>query len=564
MLFFIFTLGIVFFGTKVQVQFASPVFAACGSTNCTADQWCDGSVCKSKGLIGAQCYDGPQCRSGNCCMNGNLGNCCSGGGGPVTAVHCCENGKNACNTGDGCVAWKADLCTHPSDTCSWSICVNGTKTNNCVNSCGTKYVGGTQGCTSPVLPPVLNPGFEEGQNSWASWDQTGGSLIFDTNTYNGGVKSARIQLGPALTPNTNQHIACLNQGRGTSSNSATDTTGYNGYFQQSQYFGKSYNMSYWYKTSPGVSTGFAVALKKADGTYNYSYEKGNFSGDPSSDWKHIGGNITIPSTIDGQNVVAFDISLCASSQASGPTGGNAQAWFDDVAIAEITRPNYCQSANIITPNFTSLSAGKTMTIASTAKPGSKIAKFSYYFYNLENKDSNNQPLAIWKVENQHYSKTMIPAAPADTGAVDVSWDDLNFNDQNWVGGLDSRPKKIQVNAYFTDSLSNFSAPEAPCVVKFIVDTTPIAGGTPTPTVTPGGPTLTPVATITSGGPSLTPVAGCPLKSHGDANCNGQINIGDYSIWLNSQCRTGCASLVADFNGDGMVDDDDLATYEANL
>ncbi len=64
-----------------------------------------------------------------------------------------------------------------------------------------------------------------------------------------------------------------------------------------------------------------------------------------------------------------------------------------------------------------------------------------------------------------------------------------------------------------------------------------------------------VITGTDVTPTIPP--NCPLKSKGDANCDGKLDPIDYSILINSQCaKTSpnqvCADLRADFNGDGEV------------
>lgn len=92
-------------------------------------------------------------------------------------------------------------------------------------------------------------------------------------------------------------------------------------------------------------------------------------------------------------------------------------------------------------------------------------------------------------------------------------------------------------------------------------TQPIGGLSPTPTRTPTPtptriPTLTPVP---STGPTttITQPPNCPRKGQGDADCDGQIDLQDYSIWLNHQCipEAGqvCSDLRPDFDRDGDVD-----------
>ena len=66
-------------------------------------------------------------------------------------------------------------------------------------------------------------------------------------------------------------------------------------------------------------------------------------------------------------------------------------------------------------------------------------------------------------------------------------------------------------------------------------------------------------------PTLAPTANCPKKNLGDANCDGKINGYDFSIWLRSQCTTGCVNinLRSDFNNDRKVDDYDYNIWFNN-
>lgn len=64
------------------------------------------------------------------------------------------------------------------------------------------------------------------------------------------------------------------------------------------------------------------------------------------------------------------------------------------------------------------------------------------------------------------------------------------------------------------------------LTKYRQDTTTCATG---PSITPGGPTLTPTPTS---GSSV-----CPFKRRGDADCNGVIDINDFSTWWVSQLDT---------------------------
>jgi hypothetical protein len=86
---------------------------------------------------------------------------------------------------------------------------------------------------------------------------------------------------------------------------------------------------------------------------------------------------------------------------------------------------------------------------------------------------------------------------------------------------------------------------------------------------PGGwcpkPSITSAPIITA--TSIAAPISCSRKRQGDANCDGNINGLDYSIWLNAQCHPAanqkCGDLRADFNGDGKVDDEDYQIWFNN-
>ncbi|HVZ67573.1 MAG TPA: dockerin type I repeat-containing protein [Patescibacteria group bacterium] len=68
------------------------------------------------------------------------------------------------------------------------------------------------------------------------------------------------------------------------------------------------------------------------------------------------------------------------------------------------------------------------------------------------------------------------------------------------------------------------------------------------------PSITPIANA-----SVTPGSTCALKSKGDANCDGKVNIIDFNSWRdnyllgsNPTATPPSSFLVADFNGDGAV------------
>lgn len=174
---------------------------------------------------------------------------------------------------------------------------------------------------------MINDGFENDKNNWWNWDPSNGSWEIDTLEKHSGSKSTKIQLGTGLCSDCgNTHVSCINQGRHIDENSSM--------WQPSEWTSRAYYYSYWYKTTPGVTTNFQVALRKADGNYVYWwYPDGVYYGSTSTNWYRVGKIITIPASIDGQSVTAMDVSVCVSTPQSGPTGEQAIAWIDDVVIA---------------------------------------------------------------------------------------------------------------------------------------------------------------------------------------------------------------------------------------
>ena len=134
------------------------------------------------------------------------------------------------------------------------------------------------------------------------------------------------------------------------------------------------------------------------------------------------------------------------------------------------RPKLCQSATI---SKTTLGPDESLTITSTANT-SDILRFTYVFYNLDNLYEPNNPKPISFVPNIPYSRSGVdyPPGTASTNSITVTYDELNKPDLNWDS---KKPKKIQVNAYFTNSASEVSLAEPNCVVMFNITLTPTGG-----------------------------------------------------------------------------------------
>lgn len=70
------------------------------------------------------------------------------------------------------------------------------------------------------------------------------------------------------------------------------------------------------------------------------------------------------------------------------------------------------------------------------------------------------------------------------------------------------------------------------------------------------PTSTPVPTIV---PTIA-TSTCPLKSQGDADCDGKVDILDFNIWI-SEFTKELSSQKSDFDGDGLVTIEDFYSLE---
>jgi len=185
----------------------------------------------------------------------------------------------------------------------------------------------------------------------------------------------------------------------------------------------------------------------------------------------------------------------------------ASLLFNVKTVEAQVRPKLCQSAKI---SKTSLAPGESLTITSTANT-SDILRFTYVFYNLDNLYEPNNPKPISFVPNIPYSRSGVDSPPGTvrTNSITVKYDELDLPDLNWDS---KKPKKIQVNAYFTNSAGEVSLAEAACVVQFNMLTSPTA------TPTPIRPKLCQSATISS--PTLS--SGGSLKITSTANTSGII------------------------------------------
>lgn len=139
------------------------------------------------------------------------------------------------------------------------------------------------------------------------------------------------------------------------------------------------------------------------------------------------------------------------------------------------------------------------------------------------------------------------------------WPCLSFNPFSVVGGTTYRLYCRKSNSgdfrWIYDASTNIKTYSI-CMQE---GTSP---STPTPTLTPTLPVSSPTPTITLT-PSPTPTStippnSCPLKSKGDADCNGEIKLADFFLWRREflqyivQTVPPTTVLRSDFNGDGRV------------
>lgn len=133
--------------------------------------------------------------------------------------------------------------------------------------------------------------------------------------------------------------------------------------------------------------------------------------------------------------------------------------YGTFSVPSIVRPAYCQSAVI---SGSQLFPGGFLNITSTANT-SNIQTFSYLFFNLDNPYSPGNPKPISFEQNTNFTKTVTRENPTDTASITVSFGELDKPDLNWNS---QKPRRIQVNAYFTDLQGNFSQADPNCVVQF--------------------------------------------------------------------------------------------------
>lgn len=254
------------------------------------------------------------------------------------------------------------------------------------------------------------------------------------------------------------------------------------------------------------------------------------------------------------------------------------------------RPSLCQLATV---SQNTLRPGESLTITSMAK-SSNIKSFTYGFYNLDNLYGSGNPKPIYFTANTHYVVSDAVATPTNTHTRTVSFSDLDKPDLNWNS---QKPVKIQVNAYFTNTENQFSAPEAACVVTFTLTASqPTATTAPTATSVPGCDCSATANTCAAVCPvnqatnkfsditytepvkcSLTSTINVPTpataqektswcnrpgRTKGDADGNGVVNDLDYIYYMRAVMRAPLpGSINPDFNGDGDVTTADLVIWQ---
>jgi len=132
----------------------------------------------------------------------------------------------------------------------------------------------------------------------------------------------------------------------------------------------------------------------------------------------------------------------------------------------------------------------------------------------------------------------------------------------WCPKVTFTPTPIAISPTIPLTPGSTCTPLPKCIYETppcsIIQVMPPGGWCPKPSITSA-----PIVTAT---PIAAPIS-CSRKRQGDANCDGNINGLDYSIWLNAQCHPAanqkCGDLRADFNGDGKVDDEDYQIWFNN-
>ncbi|MDO8621392.1 MAG: dockerin type I repeat-containing protein [Candidatus Levybacteria bacterium] len=120
----------------------------------------------------------------------------------------------------------------------------------------------------------------------------------------------------------------------------------------------------------------------------------------------------------------------------------------------------------------------------------------------------------------------------------------------------SQPPPAESNCQSTPSFSCVN-PSDGCYICPVTSTTRTSPPPP-PTSTPA-----PAASAGQAAPPPTTPSGCPLKSKGDANCDGKVNILDYNI-LRDEFTHKLQTRTADFNSNNVIDDLDLSIWKNSM
>lgn len=115
---------------------------------------------------------------------------------------------------------------------------------------------------------------------------------------------------------------------------------------------------------------------------------------------------------------------------------------------------------------TSLKSGQYLTIKSESKTRN-ISEFQYHFHNLDNLNSSKLKNGVKDAESIYFSKSNPfniekSSSKTDTKSILVSYEDLNKIDLS----TGSKPKNIQVRAFFVDSDDRVSKLDSKCVSSF--------------------------------------------------------------------------------------------------
>jgi hypothetical protein len=282
----------------------------------------------------------------------------------------------------------------------------------------------------------------------------------------------------------------------------------------------------------------------------------------------------------GENTVNW---LNSGGNDGGGGGGGGGALTETTTIAQTASEatlaggeDFCKE---LTVDKTVIKASESATLTARAKIP-EIIKVSYKFFNLDNLDSDQKPKPIRFESNVNFEVINNKTVASDTDVLAVPFEALDKKDLNWNYYM-SKPKRIAVVVYFTNTTNKTSKYDNKCSVNFQVNSID-----PTPTPNPncncsdtgscatacffdkfaqGVNYSSPMKcnlpnTLFQTAPTATDKkAWCQayLRTKGDANGDGKVNRIDYYYYVSAKHGAKLPpSVTVDFNGDGFISQDD--------